>query len=40
MLAEGILLCKLDQINADRKGKRNLVARKKIDLQLVHVSEC
>ena len=39
-LAEGIGPCKLDQINADPKGKWYRLVRKKIDQHIVHGSEC
>ena len=39
-LAEAIGLCKLDQINADLNGKRDRLARKEIEQQTGHGSEC
>jgi hypothetical protein len=39
-LAEGILPCQLDQINADPKENWDRLARKKIDHQIVHGTEC
>jgi len=39
-MTEDILPCKLGQINADPKGKWYRLARKNIDKQIVHGSEC
>ena len=39
-LEEGIWPYKVDHINADTKRKWNRLARKKIDQQIVHGSEC
>jgi hypothetical protein len=39
-LADGILPCKLDQINAVPRGNWHRLARKKIDQETVCGSEC
>ena len=39
-MEEGIWPYKVDHINADTKRKWNRLARKKIDQQIVHGSEC
>jgi hypothetical protein len=39
-LAEGICLCKLDQINAEPKGNYNQLARRKTDQKSLRESEC
>jgi hypothetical protein len=37
-LAEGIILCKMDQINADPTGNWYRLVQKKIELQTARVS--